>query len=194
MRDLRAPLDKDEIARPLAFLTLLFGGAALIYIVGIVMLLGIRDLLVMALFFFAWSTVGMLLFARWQTGSWNPGGMVGLPPSAFVRRGGFSLVAVIGFVLISTNGPLMLGFAWLFGWLAAGYVAAWVWKWPERALLTRELKMLVAVPVMAPGLLFLLYAPGGENVKLALFGAYGVVIIAAFAYAQKRGWTHWLDN
>ena len=89
----------------------------------------------------------------------------------------------------------MLGFAWLFGWLATEYVAAWMWNWPERALLPRELKMLaVVVPVMAPGMLFMLYAPGDENVKLAIFGAFGLVVIAAFAYAQKRGWLGWLDN
>ncbi|MCY3656115.1 MAG: hypothetical protein OXG95_05835 [Chloroflexi bacterium] len=113
MKDWRAPLEQDEIARPIVFFVLLFGGAALVEIFVIVHLLGIRDLLVMSLFFFAWATVGLLLFARWQTGSWNPGGMVGMPLSAFVRRGAFSLVAVGGFIVITTywEGPFMLGLA-----------------------------------------------------------------------------------
>ena len=196
MKDWRAPLEEDEVVRPLAFFTLLFGGAALVEIFVIIELLGIKDLLVGSLFFFAWATVGLLLFARWQTGNWNPGGMVGMPPSAFIRRGAFALVAVAGFIVITTywQGPLMLGFAWLLGWFAACYVAAWVWKWPERALLPKELKMLVVVPIMAPGMIFLLYAPGDESVKLAIFGTYGVVVIAAFAHAQKRGWLGWLDD
>ena len=76
MKDWRAPLEQDEIARPIVFFVLLFGGAALVEIFVLVHLLGIRDLLVMSLFFFACATVGLLLFARWQTGSWNPGGAV----------------------------------------------------------------------------------------------------------------------
>ncbi|MXZ63907.1 MAG: hypothetical protein F4Y98_10100 [Chloroflexi bacterium] len=197
MRDWRAPLEQDEIARPFVFFVFLFGGAALVEIFVIVHLLGIRDLLVMSLFFFAWATVGLLLFARWQTGNWNPGGMVGMPPSAFIRRGAFALVACTGFIVITTywQGPLMLGIAWLLGFYGVEYAATRVRGWPELALFPRELKMLaVVVPVMVPGMLLLLYAPGGEIVKLALFGAYGAVIIAAFAQAQKRGWLGWLDN
>ena len=113
MKDWRAPLEQDEIARPIVFFVLLFGGAALVEIFVLVHLLGIRDLLVMSLFFFACATVGLLLFARWQTGSWNPGGAVRA-------------------------------------------------RWRER--------------------------------EAGSFRTYGVVIIATFAYAQKRGWTHWLDN
>lgn len=197
MRDWRAPLAQDEIARPIVFFVLLFGGAALVEIFVIVHLLGIRDLLVMSVFFFAWCTVGMLLFTRWQTGNWNPGGMVGMPPSAFIRRGAFALVAGTGFIVITTywHASLMLGLAWLLGFYGLEYAAARVRGWPELALLPKELKMLaVVVSVMAPGMLFMLYAPGGENVKLAIFGAFGVVVIAAFAYAQKRGWLGWLDN
>ena len=57
-----------------------------------------------------------------------------------------------------------------------------------------ELKGLaVAVPVIAPGILFLLYVPGDKNVKLAIYLAFSVVTLIAFAYAWKRGWTDWLD-
>ena len=102
MKHWRAPLNQDEILRPIVFFVLLFGGAALVEIFLLVHLLGIRDLLVGSLFFFAWCTVGMLLFARWQTGSWNPAGMVGLPPSSYIRRSAFALVGIVGFILIST--------------------------------------------------------------------------------------------
>ena len=89
----------------------------------------------------------------------------------------------------------MLGLAWMLGFIIAEYGAARRWNWPELAMFPTELKTLAAaLSVMAPGILFMLYAPGDKDVKLAIYLAFGVVTLIAFAYAWKRGWMDWLDQ